>query len=140
MMSKSCIVYFSVALVAITILWASKAAAAPSAYCPMVKLGSKEMKNLGACTNACKKTFGGGANAVCLRKKKLEFDPEELKLKFEGIKLKFSCFCGCSIKRSKKKKCPPATVQTPPPADDDNSSNDSPGGGNELFVTRKFLN
>ncbi|KAL8058637.1 hypothetical protein ABFX02_03G032400 [Erythranthe guttata] len=130
MMSKSFIVYFSVALVSITILWASKVAAAPNAYCPLVKLGSKDMKNLGACTNACKKTFGGGANAVCLKKKKLEFDPEGLK---------FSCFCGCSIKRTKKKKCPPATVQTPPSAEDDNSSNDSPGN-NELFVTRKFLN
>ncbi|KAL8055058.1 hypothetical protein ABFS82_04G031400 [Erythranthe guttata] len=139
MMSKSCIVYFSVALVAITILWASKAAAAPSAYCPMVKLGNKGMNNLGACTNACKKAFGGGANAVCLKPKKLEFEPEELEF---GLKFKFKCFCGCSIKRNKKKKCPPATVQTPPPADDDNSSNDSSGGGggNELFVTRKFLN
>ncbi|KAL7123392.1 hypothetical protein ACP275_01G102500 [Erythranthe tilingii] len=115
MMSKSFFVYFSVALLAITLLWASKAAAAPNPYCPMVKLGSKDMKNLGACTNACKKTFGGNANAVCLKKKKLEFNPEGLKLAVGTVALSKELKAKSALRRLFKLPIPPMMVTSTVP-------------------------
>ncbi|KAL7126504.1 hypothetical protein ABFS83_14G192400 [Erythranthe nasuta] len=137
MTSKSFIIYFCVALLAITVLWASKAAAAPG-LCK-VQLGRKQMKSPGVCTAACKKQFGVLNNgARCLKKKTNIYNTEGLR--------KWLCWCNCFTKKKKNNACPAPIVDAPPSSSDDDSSSDSSGddsssdsGGDDKLTTTNFM-